>query len=412
MRTKAIVIFAAVVLPLSARAIPPPGYPSGPCSGASLCSFNPPQLLVVPAFFGLTEHSDPSKATDWVRIQNAGEWVRSVVALGDSGGFQAAPLDTDCAPAGSGGEWRDAKAQFTANHQVGQSVFGYVNTQFATADYTVTTSAISVQLNAWQTMYPTQIQGMFLDNGPSFAQSPKSDQDFRNYYIKLYSNLSSPAFNAGLGWQVMLNASGFPGQNSSTGQFGDGWILSAPAADSAVVFEQPRAVFDSEYGALVPGGNRIAAPAWWTSNSAYFSSTAHIVSEATQYDVPHVADQSKALGASLLYTFDGNSQAGGGKGYDHVSCYFEESVTYLQAHQLASGAGKTWCLADAVPACHDLRSDTQHCGSCTNSCSPGWSCQSSTCVAPPLPALTSPPPPPPPPTPAPPPQKCKNCFTP
>ena len=285
----------------------------------------------------------------------------------------------------------DAKAQFAANHNANQFVFGYVDTAFATADYTDPASAISTQLLQWQRIYPTQVQGMFLDDGPSFTQSPKSDTDFRNYYIRLYNQLHKAVADGGPGWQVMLNASQYPGQNQTTGAFNDSWILNAPAADSAIVFEQPKPAYDNHYGALIPGGNVVAAPAWWQTSGPDYA-TAHVIAQATQFDLKSVVDRSNSLGASLIYAFDGTS-----KGYDHVSCYFEEQASYVQGGALTSGAGKTYC--SNIASCTDLRTDSGNCGSCGHGCGSGLLCQSASCVAPPPPAQ-------------PPPKPCKNCVTP
>jgi hypothetical protein len=95
--------------------------------------------------------------------------------------------------------------------------------------------------------------------------------------------------------------------------------------------------------------------------------------------VQKVADLTSSRSATLVYIFDGNSGA-----YDHVSCYFEQEVSYLQTHQSTGGAGKTWCASSST--CSDLRSDVSNCGVCDNACEPGWSCQSSKCVPPACPS--------------------------
>jgi hypothetical protein len=168
-----------------------------------------------------------------------------VVALGDKGGFQEASLATDCPPAGAGGELCDAKNQFVANFQASQFVFGYVNTQFASRSY-APGSPLGNELVQWQQRFPTQIQGMFLDNGPTFdpSQSTLTDAQYRQYYVPLYTMLNGSQFQ----WQVQLNASQYPGQDANGGP--SDWILSARAADSVVVFEQPINIYFNNYGAI------------------------------------------------------------------------------------------------------------------------------------------------------------------
>lgn len=162
MKMNVLVVAFVATLPSAvlAFAFPPP---STGCPPTALCEFVP-QLFTIPAFFPINQHSDSSKSSDWIRIQSAGGWIQNVVALGDVGGFQQAPLATDCPPAGAGGELCDAKNQFAANFQANQFVFGYVNTQFGTRPYGPGSALLS-ELHDWQQRFPSQIQGMFLDNG-------------------------------------------------------------------------------------------------------------------------------------------------------------------------------------------------------------------------------------------------------
>src|SRR5205823_11520760 len=96
---------------------------------------------------------------------------------------------------------------------------------------------------AWHSRYPTQLQGIFFDNGPSFdlSQSTWTESQFQSYYEPKYSQVHASPY----AWQVMLNASQFPG-TASTSQPQD-WILAgcpsctppaSPAADYVVVWEQ------------------------------------------------------------------------------------------------------------------------------------------------------------------------------
>jgi hypothetical protein len=410
MKWSIFVLAAGMVTSAATVALPPPGYPWPPPPGScpDLCVYQAPQRLVIPAFFPLSKHSDLSKSTDWVRIQNAGGTaVYAVVALGDVGGFQSLDLASDCAPAGQGGGLCDAKAQFMKNWQAGEYVFGYANTQSATKSYATNGGAnggpgpLLQELTDWQRRYMNTnappsgttpsapfIQGMFLDVGPTFDPSSntasKTETDYRDYYLPLYSLLHNT-----FGVMVMQNASQYPGQSlSASTDTPDGWILGDGGADAAVVFEQTATALDSSYVATGADGRSIAPPAWWQSSSGTFR-TAHVISAVTQFTMQHVTDTSGNDGATLHYAFDGFPDASGTTRYDHVSCFFEQQVSYVQNRQPTNGAGSTWCQSDAVPACHDLKNDATHCGSCENSCAAGFTCQNGQCVDPP------PPPPPP-----------------
>jgi hypothetical protein len=304
---------------------------------ASAAAVAQAQKVVVPAFFPLGTHSDPSKPADWVRIQNAGSAVQIVVALGDAGGFQTL-VDPGLT---------DARNQFNANHSAGQLVFGYVNSQFAT------NVNASNEAQTWSAKYPTQLQGVFFDNGPTFdpSQSTKPETDFQTYYEGLYSQVHS--INAL--WQVMLNASQFPGTAQTQPQ---DWLMSHPATDYAVIWENAWSVYQDVtlFKAIGPGGNLQDPPAWWTS-AAYQGRLSHVVFSANQNQVASAVSLSRTRGSPSMYIFDGDSGA-----YSRVACYFEQEIAALQNQPPVSGT--TWCNT----ACTDINSDTGNCGACNNVC--------------------------------------------
>jgi len=308
------------------------------------------QKMMVPAFFALNRQSDSSKPLDWVRIQNAGSTVKIVVALGGAGGFET------CSPATC--SVSAAQSQFVGNYNAGQLVFGYVDSAFASAD------VIGGQFgaNAWHDLYPTQVQGMFLDNGPSFGQSTKTEAQYQVYYESQYNQIHSLS-----GWQVYLNASQFPG-TTQTAQPQD-WVVAGcpncsppanPAADYALIYEQTEtSYYPGGFKAIGPGGILQSPPAWW-SDPAYQGRLTHTVTNVSQYHLDDMVNLSRSRNPGFvpyLYVFDGSS-----KQYAQVACYFEEEVA--KVNNQSHGAGKTLCGG----TCTDLNTDRYNCGECGYYC--------------------------------------------
>lgn len=330
------------------------------------------QQTAVPAFFALNTHSDPTKPTDWLRIQNAGPAVKIVVALGDSGGFEG------CGPGTC--DLVAAQNQFVANHNQGQLVFGYVNSQFGTVNDLFGSSS-GTGVNAWWNRYSTQIQGIFIDNGPSFdpSQSTAPETTFQTYYESRYATIHGPPYNAS-NWQVMVNASGFPGTTQTSQP--QGWLLSGcptcsppatPGADYVVVWEQAFSQYpDTAFKAIGPGGNLQAPPAWW-STAVNPGKIAHVVCDADETQWSSIVSISRnplhtcastgtclASTFPMVYAFDGNP-----KGYSRVSCYFEQEVQGI-LNQTVTSNGTTFC--DALNACVDTQTNTTCCGPTRTNC--------------------------------------------
>jgi hypothetical protein len=351
--------------------------------------------MAVPALFSIPAQSDPSKPTDWNRIKNARATVKIVVALGDVNGLeQCGPTSCDVTA---------AQNQFISNHDAGQLVLGYINSQFATVTDVLGTSN-GIGVNAWWSRYPTQIQGIFFDNGPSFdpSQSTLGERAFQDYYESKYGQVHGSPY----GWQVMVNAAGFPGTPpcnpnnpgctngvSNTSQPQD-WLLAgcsscqswgcgncpaSPGADYATIWEQTWGLYtDANFKATGPGGNLQAPPAWWTS-AAYTNQgkLAHVVTGLDQTAWAACLNASRdsihapppPASPPLVYLFDGTPRA-----YSRVPCYFEEEV--LALNNQSHGEGKTWCSG----ACTDVETDSLNCGGCGFRCARTEACINATCT--------------------------------
>src|SRR3954465_7984441 len=87
MNRRVLAVMVAFAFAPAAHALRVP--PGGGCPPNALCEAAK-QLVTIPAFFETTTQTDPSQPRDWVRIQNAGHWVKIVVA-GDTFHLKAAP---------------------------------------------------------------------------------------------------------------------------------------------------------------------------------------------------------------------------------------------------------------------------------------------------------------------------------
>jgi hypothetical protein len=330
------------------------------------------QKTAVPAYFGVSTHSDSSKASDWTRIANQQGAVLAVIA--DSSIFTGLPGSCDpgsanycgsCSPpcTAASGTLCEAACQFVVNHQAGQLVLGYQNGDFAChLRQTSTPGQVNQSIdNNWYGSYSSgQIQGIFVDDGPTIVPgvqcaSPEPESGTTSQqsdYSTVYSHVH------GLGGTVMLNAT----------QFENSWIMAGTykSADYALIFEQSYNTWYTNYKA-----EDGTLPSWW--KTGYQTLLANIAFGTTQYDFPDAVTHSRdssTYNSPVMYFFDGTSQA-----YDHLSCAFETQVALLQ-NQTPVPAAKTYCGS----ACTDLRSDDQHCGSCNNSCLADYTCLNGSCT--------------------------------
>lgn len=329
------------------------------------------QPTVVPAYFIIAHKTDSHKAdTDWTRIAN--EPSGSVLAVVPDGSFTGGGLagscnsgDQDycgaCSPPCTGAFGLcAAKCQFVVNHNAGQLVLGYQNGDFA-CHLRQSLSAAEVNQaidNGWFHDYPTQVQGVFVDDGPTIvsgsscatpeAETPDPNQPAlpsqQDDYSTVYSHVN------GAGGVVMLNAS----------QFEHEWIMSGTykSADYAVTFEK---AYNIWYDSTTYKAEDGTVPDWW--KTGYPGKLAHIIWNATQYDISDGVShtQGTPYNSPVLYFFDGTPDS-----YGHLSCSFETQVALLQGTTPVPSA-TTYCGSD----CTDLSTDASNCGACNTACTTG-----------------------------------------
>ena len=176
-------VTAMLVVSSSAHAfiIPPP---PGGCPPTALCAA-PRQLITVPAYFGLNQHTDLTEDYDWNRIKAQGGKIQTVVALGAAGGFQT------CDNTGMTCSLSATQAQFAANSASYQNVYGYIDSRdqsnWALRSFGSASDSMRRELDQWRSKFDSsQVQGMFIDDGPSFdvSQNPLGyvDSNFSLYY--------------------------------------------------------------------------------------------------------------------------------------------------------------------------------------------------------------------------------------
>jgi hypothetical protein len=413
------------------------------------------QKTVVPAFFGVRTHTDPSKDFDWMRIADAGTAVFAVVAddtFAGLPGTTCAPAPGNCgpcSPTGSppscdgGSDSCLAKCQFTINRNAGQLVLGYVITNSGQRDLDTTIANCprtdkrcalyggdtyhlpdgggywnKASVTKWYDTYcpvdggvptgPCYIDGIFFDVGPSIYSTISVEPDQHNYYDDLYTKVinwsdAGPCSDAQHPHRpcVMINASQFTGPADGGADAGD-WVLNAPAADYAVVWERALHGQDNQPPDPLPYQDYITnfipnpIPTLWAINAA---KAAHVVSVATQNDVVSIVNASRQTTRGFpasIYVHDRF-------GYGSLACFFEQEVAAAQnpatPQSQPAVTGKTWC--DQANTCIDLNTNAAYCGGCDSShscpgtangyatcdggacglaCNPGWAfCGSSTC---------------------------------
>jgi Spherulation-specific family 4 len=339
--------------------------------------FGQAQKTVVPAFFGISTHTDGSKSTDWMRIANVGTAVLAVVADGSfipsvtdptqqglTGSCDPAASDycgsctpTPTSPPSCGTSFGrcQAKCQFAINTAAQQMVFGYVDTNFACLSLRNampnTVAAVEAAVDQWYATYPGQIQGIFFDDGPWLSTCTNGDQKgqppllgeaaLRSDYDTLYQYV-----HTNKGGKVMLNVSQFPSE----------WVMTDPVADYAITFESSYTTWKNNYIADQNGGQ----PASWWVNPIYQGNLANVLFSATQNQTTDAVSTSRNAthGSPVLYLYDGTSA-----GYSGVSCSFEQQVAALQDQPAVPGT--TLCSFPS-PACVDINdnSDGFNCGVC------------------------------------------------
>lgn len=285
---------------------------------------NAQQQLVVPAFFPINPggaQGDWSTNPDWVRIQNAGSAVKIVVALGDSGGLQGLTDAPGCTPGQCA--LQNARNQFNTLRAAprNQLVFGYVRT--AGANYPASggfpaswvngqpnVEKVIADVGAWRAAYPSQIDGIFFDEGPMFSPTSMTDQQYRDWYTKLFNEmrLRHP-------WaKIMLNVAGFPNE----------WVLGV--ADSVLTWEESVATYVDAalYKSITPGGGVGDPPAWWTS-AATSGRGAVTLHHANASQIYQAVTTSRGRGAPMIYMFDGTSSS-----YSALPSFFEQLVAAMQ----------------------------------------------------------------------------------
>jgi hypothetical protein len=218
-------------------------------------------------------------------------------------------------------------------------------------------NTILANVDNWYAHYPSQIDGIFYDDGPLFRPNGPTDGQLNSYYVQLYQSTKFRHPSA----TVMLNAAAFPND----------WIMTAPAADLATSWEDTLNNYVNHYNAIGPGGNLVPAPAWW-SDPIYTSrgKLSTIVFAATQLDVGTVVNLSRNRGTPTLYVFDRPTA-----NYAGVACFFEQEVAAVMNQPPV--AGKTFCGS----ACTDITSDNGNCGACAHACGTGQHCDAASCAA-------------------------------
>src|SRR5438874_486119 len=127
------------------------------------------QHIAVPAYFGLN--------ADWTRIEQAAGTVKIVVP----------DLSFNTL---TGSALTNAQAQFDRCRQRGQLILGYVDTGSGQRSMQL----INTDITQWFTSYPTQLDGIFFDDGPEldiiWDSGPDvgqyiTDAQFQQFYIPL-----------------------------------------------------------------------------------------------------------------------------------------------------------------------------------------------------------------------------------
>jgi Spherulation-specific family 4 len=243
-----------------------------PGASAAVCD----QRLAVPAFFPLGD--------DWTRIEQAGSKVHLVVPE-----FSFSTVD----PATNPDLLKAARQQFARCRNKGQKILGYVSTQGGARNR----AAIDADIDRWFARYPTQLDGIFFDEGPV------AWVDTEAFYTDLIGGFKARHPQRSL---AMLNAPQYPHE----------WVLAE--ADFVILWEEDEAAYVNHYGALDANQNVIAPPGWWKKR-ANRNRIVHVVHGCPGAKLGNVVRLSKKRNAGRLYVFDGGSGA-----YDRLPTYWKK----------------------------------------------------------------------------------------
>jgi hypothetical protein len=243
--------------------------------------------IAVPAYFGLNP--------DWAQIEQAAGAVKIVVP--DLSFNQL-----------TGSALSNAQAQFDRCRQAGQLILGYVDTGSGQRSL----ANINNDINQWFASYPTQLDGVFFDDGPELDLG--TDQAFQAFYIPLIQAFKGAHVGHNT---VLLNAAGFPNE----------WVMQA--ADYVILWEQTETFYLTNFNAIGPGGSVLNPPAWW-ANPLYMDRIVHIIYSSPSSDLPNMINRSRSLNAGLVYIFDGTST-----NYGQLPAYWQQEVMMVSGTPIA-----------------------------------------------------------------------------
>jgi hypothetical protein len=271
-----------------------PGFLSLAAIIIAACGGNP-TYLAVPALFAL-DPAGSTQAVDWSRIEKAGSNVHIVVAEASFKGLSDSGLV-------------HARAQFSRLRAESLVVLGYVSTKNGHR----ASSSVTADVDAWFSKYPSQIDGIYFDEGPSFDAWTRGvldiDTILRLYYTAItnYVRTNGPQPTQP---KILLNASGFPNK----------WVLKV--ADYVIVWENCKEAYmdPAKYGAINAKGAFVPPPAWWSDPYNRYA-IAHTIWNVPASDMPNIIALSKDRGAGLVYVYSGTSAA-----YSSLPAYFEQEL--------------------------------------------------------------------------------------
>jgi phage replication-related protein YjqB (UPF0714/DUF867 family) len=274
--------------------------------------------LVVPAYFVLNQ--------DWEKIEGTAEVVSIVVPE-----FSFSQVDPTTNPA----LLKRAREQFGRCRDKGQKILGYVSTRSGARPR----PEIDQDIARWYDRYPSQLDGIFFDEGPALNDNTRS----------FYTSLLGDFKNGHPGRDVaLLNAPQFPNE----------WVMQV--ADFVILWEEKQSAYLNAYGALVPNpadpstSIRIDPPAWWTTPQ-YTDRIVHVIWNCpTAAEMLDLVGKSNDRKAGNVYVYDGTSNA-----YDHLPSYWDEEVLAVRG---APGTGTYDVLVEkALPGQQDLIDHSEHC---------------------------------------------------
>jgi hypothetical protein len=239
------------------------------------------QRIALPAFFVFDRQGN---SADWQLLEQSGESVNIVVpdaSVGLDSRLSATVVQ----------RYRD---QFQRCRNNGQKILGYVSTRSGARSR----QDIDTDIESWFDRFPTQLDGVFLDEGPV------GDNSTQQFYTALINDFktSRPTRNV-----VLLNASQFPNE----------WVIQV--ADYVITWERDQQSYLNNYRAS--GGG---VPAWWT-DPQYVDRIVHIVyGSPIAAEMDNIITLSKNRGAGLVYVFDRNST-----GYGRLPSYWQEELAAL-----------------------------------------------------------------------------------